>query len=148
MAKVTSENPALDSPSERSMSDSAAPIDSAESAIEVNNLNAWYGDFQALHSIHLSIPKNRVTAFIGPSGCGKSTLLRWINRMNDTILSARATGTLRLGDLDLLAKSTDVVDLRRRVGIVFQKPNPFPKSIYENRSVWTSIAHEAAQERT
>tara|TARA_R110002049_G_scaffold309268_1_gene519616 strand:- start:157001 stop:157786 length:786 start_codon:yes stop_codon:yes gene_type:complete len=114
------------------MADSAPSETPDEPAIEVNNLNAWYGDFQALHAINLSIPKNRVTAFIGPSGCGKSTLLRWINRMNDTILTARATGTLQLGDLNLLAKSTDVVDLRRRVGIVFQKPNPFPKSIYEN----------------
>lgn len=105
---------------------------SAPFAIEANNLNAWYGDFQALHSISLQIPRNQVTAFIGPSGCGKSTLLRWFNRMNDTIFSARATGDLRLGDIDLLASSTDVVDLRRRVGIVFQKANPFPKSIFEN----------------
>ena len=114
------------------MSSPSQPLDTLETAITVKNLNAWYGDYHALHSIDLIIPKNRVTAFIGPSGCGKSTLLRWINRMNDTILSARAQGTLALGDLDLLAKSTDVVDLRRRVGIVFQKPNPFPKSIYEN----------------
>ena len=105
---------------------------SSETAIELANLDSWYGDFQALQSISLKLPRNEVTAFIGPSGCGKSTLLRWFNRMNDTIPSARATGSLRLGDLDLLAKSTDVVDLRRRVGIVFQKPNPFPKSIYDN----------------
>ncbi len=101
-------------------------------AIEVENLSGWYGEFQALHSISLTIPKNYVTSFIGPSGCGKSTLLRWFNRMNDTIVSAHATGSLRLGDLDLLSKSTDVVDLRRRIGIVFQKPNPFPKTIFEN----------------
>ncbi|MDC0295480.1 phosphate ABC transporter ATP-binding protein PstB [bacterium] len=101
-------------------------------AIEASNLNAWYGDFQALNSISLQIPKNEVTAFIGPSGCGKSTLLRWFNRMNDTIHSASATGDLRLGDIDLLSSATDVVDLRRRVGIVFQKANPFPKSIFEN----------------
>jgi len=73
-----------------------------------------------------------VTAFIGPSGCGKSTLLRWVNRMNDTIHTASATGNLHLGKLDLLAKTTDVVALRRKVGIVFQKPNPFPKSIFDN----------------
>ncbi len=132
MTRVISAQPKLLSPQNRSMADSAPSETPDEPAIEVNNLNAWYGDFQALHAINLSIPKNRVTAFIGPSGCGKSTLLRWINRMNDTILTARATGTLQLGDLNLLAKSTDVVDLRRRVGIVFQKPNPFPKSIYEN----------------
>lgn len=103
-----------------------------EIAIRADNLNSWYGDFQALQSISLRIPKNKVTAFIGPSGCGKSTLLRWFNRMNDTILSARATGELFLGETDLLDPATDVVDLRRRVGIVFQKANPFPKSIFEN----------------
>jgi phosphate transport system ATP-binding protein len=103
-----------------------------KSAIELRGLNAWYGDFQALHDISLDIPANRVTALIGPSGCGKSTLLRWFNRMNDTIPGARATGKLRLGETDLLARSTDVVDLRRRIGIVFQRPNPFPKSIFEN----------------
>lgn len=108
------------------------PTPTPPTAITVNDLKAWYGDFQALHSISLDIPKNRVTAFIGPSGCGKSTLLRWFNRMNDTIPSARAVGSVRLGDMDLLARSTDVVDLRRRIGIVFQRPTPFPKSIFEN----------------
>ncbi|MDG2223158.1 MAG: phosphate ABC transporter ATP-binding protein PstB [Rubripirellula sp.] len=108
------------------------PVSKPEVALRLNNLSAWYGDFQALHSITLDIPKNQVTAFIGPSGCGKSTLLRWFNRMNDTILGARASGTLQMGDQDLLSSRTDVVDLRRRVGIVFQKPNPFPKSIFEN----------------
>ncbi|MGI9465874.1 MAG: phosphate ABC transporter ATP-binding protein PstB [Rubripirellula sp.] len=101
-------------------------------AIEMQELSSWYGSFQALKSITLDVQKNKVTAFIGPSGCGKSTLLRWINRMNDTIHSARATGRLHLGNLDLLANTTDVVDLRRKVGIVFQKPNPFPKSIFDN----------------
>ena len=109
-----------------------AMANQSTNAIEASNLNAWYGDFQALNSISLQIPKNEVTAFIGPSGCGKSTLLRWFNRMNDTIHSASATGDLRLGDIDLLSSATDVVDLRRRVGIVFQKANPFPKSIFEN----------------
>jgi len=132
--------PTLENPAQRNMNrvapKSAQETGTAEkklhSAIEAANLNAWYGDFQALHSISLSIPKNQVTAFIGPSGCGKSTLLRWFNRMNDTIHSARATGELTLGEIDLLASTTDVVDLRRRVGIVFQKANPFPKSIFEN----------------
>jgi phosphate transport system ATP-binding protein len=103
-----------------------------ELAISIKQLSSWYGDFQALHQITLDIPRYKITSFIGPSGCGKSTLLRWINRMNDTIPSAKAAGTLRMGELDLLDGRTDVVDLRRRVGIVFQKPNPFPKSIFEN----------------
>lgn len=107
-------------------------LDPHSNAIEMEDFSSWYGNFQALKSISLNVKKNKVTAFIGPSGCGKSTLLRWVNRMNDTIHSARATGRLQMGDLDLLAGTTDVVDLRRKVGIVFQKPNPFPKSIFEN----------------
>ena len=107
-------------------------LDPDSNAIEMEDFSSWYGNFQALKSISLNVKKNKVTAFIGPSGCGKSTLLRWVNRMNDTIHSARATGRLHMGDLDLLAGTTDVVDLRRKVGIVFQKPNPFPKSIFEN----------------
>ena len=101
-------------------------------AILFQDFNAYYGDFQAIHQVSLAIPENRVTSFIGPSGCGKTTLLRWINRMNDIVPTAHAKGNLSLGELDVLAPSTDVVDLRRRVGIVFQKPNPFPKSIYDN----------------
>jgi phosphate transport system ATP-binding protein len=88
--------------------------------------NAWYGDLQAVRSVNAEIPENQVTAFIGPSGCGKSTLLRWINRMNDTVPSAHADGELTMHGLDVLAPQVDVVDLRRRVGMVFQKPNPFP----------------------
>ncbi len=103
-------------------------------ALTIGDFSAWYADFQALHDLSLVIPRNQVTAFIGPSGCGKSTLLRWINRMNDIVPTARATGRLHLheGNIDILARSTDVVELRRHVGIVFQKPNPFPKSIYDN----------------
>ena len=101
-------------------------------AVTVRAFSSWYGSFQALKSLDLDIPSKQVTAFIGPSGCGKSTFLRWINRMNDTIASARAEGTLDLHGEDLLSRSLDVVDLRRRVGMVFQKPNPFPKSIYDN----------------
>lgn len=107
-------------------------VDDAGPAIEVDGFDAWYGDFQALIDLNMVIPEKRVTAFIGPSGCGKSTFLRWINRMNDLVPSARATGTLKLHGQDLLAKDTDVVELRRHVGMVFQKPNPFPKSIYDN----------------
>jgi phosphate transport system ATP-binding protein len=109
-------------------SDSPPPA----TAISLRDFDAWYGDFQALHAVNLEIREKHVTALIGPSGCGKSTLLRWINRMNDVVPIARAGGTLRLPDLDILARSTDVVALRRRIGIVFQKPNPFPKSIYDN----------------
>ncbi|QDU32800.1 Phosphate import ATP-binding protein PstB [Poriferisphaera corsica] len=101
-------------------------------AIEVKDFNSWYGNFQALHDISMNIAEKCVTAFIGPSGCGKSTFLRWINRMNDLTMGARAQGTLKLHNQDLFAPGTDVVDLRRRVGMVFQKPNPFPKSIYAN----------------
>ncbi len=101
-------------------------------AISLRNFNSWYTDFHALHDIDLDIPENRVTAFIGPSGCGKSTLLRWINRMNDLIAGARCEGTLDLHGDNLLDRKHDVVELRRRVGMVFQKPNPFPKSIFDN----------------
>lgn len=101
-------------------------------AIRIADLNSWYGEFHALKNITLDLPEQQITAFIGPSGCGKSTLLRWINRMNDTIPSARAEGKLTVHEMDVLSPQTDVVDLRRRVGIVFQKPNPFPKSIYKN----------------
>ena len=97
----------------------------------IGNFSAWYGGFQALHDISLDIAENQVTAFIGPSGCGKSTLLKWCNRMNDVIPGATAKGTLMLPDLNILSAGTDVVALRRRIGIVFQKPNPFPKSIYD-----------------
>ena len=110
----------------------AAASAPASMTITVRRFSSWYGSFQALKNLDLDIPAQRVTAFIGPSGCGKSTFLRWINRMNDTIPSARAEGMLELHGTDLLSKSLDVVELRRNVGMVFQKPNPFPKSIYDN----------------
>jgi len=100
--------------------------------LEVKDFNLFYGDKQALHGIDMQIAKNRVTAFIGPSGCGKSTLLRCFNRMNDLIDSVRIKGDMRLDGNDINAPSVNVADLRRQVGMVFQKPNPFPKSIYEN----------------
>ena len=114
-----------------SMFDSA-PEPTAETVISCREFSSWYGKFQALHSLSLEIPKQRVTALIGPSGCGKSTFLRWINRMNDTITSARSSGLMNLAGLDITSSHCDVVDLRRRVGMVFQRPNPFPKSIFEN----------------
>jgi phosphate transport system ATP-binding protein len=103
-----------------------------ETKIEVADLNFYYGRTQALFGVDMRIPARRATAFIGPSGCGKSTLLRSFNRMNDTIAGARAVGVIEIDGEDILAPETDVVALRRKVGMVFQKSNPFPKSIYEN----------------
>jgi phosphate transport system ATP-binding protein len=103
-----------------------------ETCLKVENLNLYYGKNQALHGIDMEIPKKKVTAYIGPSGCGKSTLLRCINRMNDLIDSVRIEGTILLDGEDIYDKAINVAELRRRVGMVFQKPNPFPKSIYEN----------------
>jgi phosphate transport system ATP-binding protein len=107
---------------------------------QVQNVNFWYGPKQALHDINLRIPERSVLALIGPSGCGKSTFLRLLNRMNDLIDIARMTGTIRLEGSDIYARSANVVELRRRVGMVFQKSNPFPKSIYENVAYGPRIA--------
>ena len=104
----------------------------AETRIEVRDFNLWYGAVQALKSVTLDIADRSVTAIIGPSGCGKSTLLRSLNRMNDTIPGVRVKGQAVLSGVDIYDSSTDVVELRRRVGMVFQRPNPFPKSIFDN----------------
>ena len=101
-------------------------------ALDVPGLNLYYGNKQALHDIRLSIPRKRVTAFNGPSGCGKSTLLRCFNRMNDLVDGCRIDGQILLDNENIYEKGVDVAELRRRVGMVFQKPNPFPKTIYEN----------------
>ena len=101
-------------------------------AIDVPGLNLFYGDKQALFDVQMTIPRQRVTAFIGPSGCGKSTLLRTFNRMNDLVDGCRVEGEINLDGRNIYRKGEDVAELRRRVGMVFQKPNPFPKSIYEN----------------
>lgn len=98
----------------------------------IEGLNTYYGDFQALSGIGMAIGDREITALIGPSGCGKSTFLRCLNRMNDTIPGCRTTGQVLLGDTDIYAPGTDVVDLRRRVGMVFQRPNPFPQSVFDN----------------
>ena len=100
--------------------------------IAVQDLNLYYGNDQALKQINLSIPEKRVTAFIGPSGCGKSTLLRCFNRMNDLVDICRIEGRILIDGQDIYGRGVDVAELRRNVGMVFQKPNPFPKSIYEN----------------
>lgn len=95
-------------------------------------LNLWYGDHQALHDISMNIPEKSITALIGPSGCGKSTFLKTLNRMNDLIPGVKITGDVRYRDQDIFAAGTDVNELRREIGMVFQKPNPFPMSIYDN----------------
>ncbi len=100
--------------------------------IQAEHINFYYGTFQALKNINMEIEANTVTAFIGPSGCGKSTFLRLINRMNDLIPDAKMEGTLKVEDKDIYAPDVKVDELRKRVGMVFQKPNPFPKSIYDN----------------
>jgi phosphate transport system ATP-binding protein len=102
------------------------------SIIEVQDVNFYYGAAHALKSITLDVPDKRATAFIGPSGCGKTTLLRCLNRMNDLVLNTRLTGRIQLDGKNIYDPSTDVIQLRRRVGMIFQKWNPFPKSIYEN----------------
>jgi len=102
------------------------------SAIQCKKLNFYYGDFQALKDINLSASQKKITALIGPSGCGKSTLLRVFNRMNDLILGTRITGEVRVFDQSVLGPDVDLASLRRRVGMVFQRPNPFPLSVFEN----------------
>ena len=119
-----------------------APAEPGEVAVEVDGLNLYYGDKQALNSVTLDIERNKVTAFIGPSGCGKSTLLRCFNRMNDLIDTVRTEGEIRLGNKNIFDKDVDVARLRRQVGMVFQKPNPFPKSIYENVAYGLRLAGE------
>ena len=98
----------------------------------VEGLNLWYGDHQALHDISMNTPEKSITALIGPSGCGKSTFLKTLNRMNDLIPGVKITGDVRYRDQDIFAPGTDVNELRREIGMVFQKPNPFPMSIYDN----------------
>jgi len=107
-------------------------IDDEETCLTVHDLQLFYGEKQALFDVNLKVPRNRVTAFIGPSGCGKSTLLRCFNRMNDLVESCRINGEIALDGKDIYDPHVDIPELRRRVGMVFQKPNPFPKSVYEN----------------
>jgi phosphate transport system ATP-binding protein len=102
------------------------------SKMTARDVKVWYGQKQAINGVSIDVDQENVTAFIGPSGCGKSTFLRTLNRMNDTVASARFEGKITLDGEDIYAPSMDVVQLRARVGMVFQKPNPFPKSIYEN----------------
>ncbi|WP_374296422.1 phosphate ABC transporter ATP-binding protein PstB [Sphingomonas sp.] len=115
--------------------------------ITARNVNVFYGEKQAIDDVSIDIEMDRVVAFIGPSGCGKSTFLRTLNRMNDTVASARVSGDIRLDGEDIYAPAMDVVQLRARVGMVFQKPNPFPKTIYENVAYGPRI-HGLARSRS
>jgi phosphate transport system ATP-binding protein len=108
------------------------PLLDGKAAVRCNGVNIFYGEKRAIAGVTVDIGEKEVTAFIGPSGCGKSTFIRAINRMNDTIKGCRTEGTITLGNQDICDRAMDVVQLRARVGMVFQKPNPFPKSIYEN----------------
>src|SRR5437868_7989435 len=108
------------------------PVYDEPPVLQIENFSLWYGHKQALFDVTLPIPKGRVTAIIGPSGCGKSTLLRCVNRMNDLIEGVRTQGDMRLNGESIYAPGVDVIELRKRTGMVFQKPNPFPMSIFDN----------------
>jgi phosphate transport system ATP-binding protein len=108
------------------------PDETATSVFETRDLAVYYGNFRAVREVGLNVRKNEITAFIGPSGCGKTTVLRCFNRMNDLIDGARVEGSVRYHGIDLYSAAVDAVEVRRRIGMVFQKPNPFPKTIYDN----------------
>ncbi|MDX1965061.1 MAG: phosphate ABC transporter ATP-binding protein PstB [Pirellulales bacterium] len=109
-----------------------AQVAKEQPVLEIDNFQLWYGSKKALHGISMAIPKNKVTALVGPSGCGKSTLLRSVNRLNDLLTNVKIDGDMRLNGDSIYHTATNVIDLRKRMGMVFQKPNPFPMSIYEN----------------
>ncbi|MEN8235899.1 MAG: ATP-binding cassette domain-containing protein, partial [Actinomycetota bacterium] len=122
-------------PLDAAVAPTASEADDANPVIlTVEDLNVYYGDFHAVKDVTLPFRQNEITALIGPSGCGKSTVLRTFNRMNDLIETARVEGTVEYHGVDLYGKNVDPVEVRRHVGMVFQKPNPFPKSIYDNIS--------------
>jgi phosphate transport system ATP-binding protein len=108
--------------------------------IKVSNLNLFYGKFHALIDVDMNVEKNKITALIGPSGCGKSTLLRCLNRMNDLIRSAKVTGSILLDNVEIISPDVEVAELRKKVGMVFQRPNPFPLSIWENVTYGLKVA--------
>ncbi|MGB0725563.1 MAG: phosphate ABC transporter ATP-binding protein, partial [Candidatus Poseidoniaceae archaeon] len=114
--------------------------------IMIEDLDLWYGTKQALHGVSLPIARNSVTALIGPSGCGKSTLLRTINRMNDLIPICKYEGTITKGDVVITDKGADLVELRKSIGMVFQRPNPFPKSIYDNVGYGVRLHHQPTRD--
>ena len=110
------------------------------SIISVKDMCLWYGDHQALKNVNIEIPEKSITAFIGPSGCGKSTFLKTLNRMNDLIPDVKITGDIRYEGMDIFSKDVDVNNLRKEIGMVFQKPNPFPMSIYDNIAEWVEFS--------
>lgn len=130
MVMTKTEDPSLPRQSDKSLEHENVPL--GEPKMRAQGVDVYYGDKQAIDDVSIDIHTEHVTAFIGPSGCGKSTFLRALNRMNDTIPSAKVKGKIELDGEDIYASGMDVVQLRARVGMVFQKPNPFPKSIYEN----------------
>lgn len=120
------------SPVQKAVDETSGAGNGAEVAVDAQHLSVWYGTKQALGDISISFRRNQITAVIGPSGCGKSTLLRAVNRMNELIGHVRVEGAILLNGADVMARSVDPVEVRRRIGMVFQKPNPFPRSIREN----------------
>ena len=120
--------------------DTPGEVDQREAVFELSDLSVFYGSFRAVRDVGLTIYKNNITALIGPSGCGKTTVLRCLNRMNDLVESARVVGNVVYQGVDLYGEGVDPVEVRRRIGMVFQKPNPFPKSIYDNIAFGPRIA--------
>jgi phosphate transport system ATP-binding protein len=132
MARAKSEIFAAIARGETLPTETHASLAGMDAVVEIEGFHLWYGASQALHAISMAVPRGMVTALIGPSGCGKSTLLRCVNRMNDLIDSVRVDGHMRLNNDPIYGRAVDVIELRKRVGMVFQKPNPFPMSIFEN----------------
>ena len=127
--------------------DSTRDLDiDGEVDLMIEDLDLWYANKQALYGVSLPIAKNSVTALIGPSGCGKSTLLRTINRMNDLIPICHYEGKISKGEVEITAKDADLVEIRRNIGMVFQRPNPFPKSIYDNVAYGVRLHHQPTRE--
>ncbi len=137
---MSSETATMTRPAVRRGTDAPPGSAGEEHVFELRGFSAYYSDFRAIRDIDLDIRKNRITAFIGPSGCGKSTLLRCLNRMNDLVPGAHISGTVNYHGVDLYDPRVDAVEVRRRIGMVFQKPNPFPKSIYDNIAFGPKIA--------
>ncbi len=130
-------------PEARGATPTTEPIDEQDAVFDIRDLSVFYGDFRAVRNVNLTVRRHEITAFIGPSGCGKTTVLRCLNRMNDLVPSARVDGQILHHGVDLYDPEVDAVEVRRRIGMVFQKPNPFPKSIYDNIAYGPRIAGAA-----